>query len=137
MGCLDSKALTAETRSTLLSVLSSDPDNLGWSVRVVRYAHCDNSKLSTLIVLLQSASYFEWYVAPTTYQSKSAVRRGHHPPHPRSASTRDHIDGGTFRQANLSFSLISTPHRCTLTHLELPQPMKNISPPSSQVSTLQ
>ena len=32
----DSKALTAETRSTLLTTLSSDPENLAWSVRVLR-----------------------------------------------------------------------------------------------------
>lgn len=34
---LDSKVLNAATRSTLLDTLSSDPKNLGWSVRVVRY----------------------------------------------------------------------------------------------------
>jgi ribonuclease H2 subunit A len=33
----DSKTLTAASRSTLLDTLSSDPINLGWSVRVVRY----------------------------------------------------------------------------------------------------
>lgn len=33
---VDSKTLTATTRSTLLDILSSDPPNLGWSVRVVR-----------------------------------------------------------------------------------------------------
>ena len=33
---VDSKTLTSETRSTLLNTLSSDPENLAWSVRVVR-----------------------------------------------------------------------------------------------------
>ena len=32
---IDSKTLTAETRSSLLDKLSSDPPNLGWSVRVI------------------------------------------------------------------------------------------------------
>ena len=32
----DSKQLTAEIRSNLLETLSSVPDKLGWSVRVVR-----------------------------------------------------------------------------------------------------
>ncbi|TFK40353.1 ribonuclease H-like domain-containing protein [Crucibulum laeve] len=35
LGFADSKTLTADTRSTLLSTLSSDPANLGWSVRVI------------------------------------------------------------------------------------------------------
>ncbi|KAF9484369.1 ribonuclease HII [Pholiota conissans] len=35
LGFADSKTLTAATRSTLLDTLSSDPANLGWSVRVV------------------------------------------------------------------------------------------------------
>ncbi|KAJ7931521.1 ribonuclease H-like domain-containing protein [Mycena leptocephala] len=35
LGFADSKTLTAETRSTLLDTLRSDPDNLGWSVRVI------------------------------------------------------------------------------------------------------
>ncbi|KAF8808714.1 ribonuclease HII [Phlegmacium glaucopus] len=35
LGFADSKTLTAATRSTLLDILSSDPPNLGWSVRVV------------------------------------------------------------------------------------------------------
>ncbi|KAG8906799.1 hypothetical protein FRB99_006066 [Tulasnella sp. 403] len=35
MGFNDSKQLTAETRSSLLESLSSDPDNLGWAVRVL------------------------------------------------------------------------------------------------------
>ncbi|KAJ7475855.1 ribonuclease H2 subunit A [Mycena latifolia] len=35
LGFADSKTLTAETRSTLLNTLSSDPDNLAWSVRVI------------------------------------------------------------------------------------------------------
>lgn len=33
---LDSKTLTADTRSTLLNTLDSDPENLAWSVRVIR-----------------------------------------------------------------------------------------------------
>ncbi|KIK63087.1 hypothetical protein GYMLUDRAFT_41399 [Collybiopsis luxurians FD-317 M1] len=35
LGFADSKTLTPETRSSLLQTLSSDPDNLGWSVRVI------------------------------------------------------------------------------------------------------
>ncbi|KJA26280.1 hypothetical protein HYPSUDRAFT_181046 [Hypholoma sublateritium FD-334 SS-4] len=35
LGFADSKTLNAATRSALLDTLSSDPDNLGWSVRVV------------------------------------------------------------------------------------------------------
>ncbi|KAJ7756434.1 ribonuclease H2 subunit A [Mycena maculata] len=35
LGFADSKTLTATTRSTLLETLSSDPANLGWSVRVI------------------------------------------------------------------------------------------------------
>ncbi|KAJ7284999.1 ribonuclease H2 subunit A [Mycena rebaudengoi] len=35
LGFADSKTLTAATRSTLLETLSSDPANLGWSVRVI------------------------------------------------------------------------------------------------------
>ncbi|KAF7374932.1 Ribonuclease [Mycena sanguinolenta] len=35
LGFADSKTLTAETRSGLLDTLSSDPANLGWSVRVI------------------------------------------------------------------------------------------------------
>ncbi|KAJ7593126.1 ribonuclease H-like domain-containing protein [Mycena floridula] len=35
MGFNDSKALTADTRSSLLETLGSAPDKLGWSVRVV------------------------------------------------------------------------------------------------------
>ncbi|KAJ7650253.1 ribonuclease H2 subunit A [Roridomyces roridus] len=35
LGFADSKTLTAETRSSLLDTLSSDPANLGWSVRVI------------------------------------------------------------------------------------------------------
>ncbi|KAJ7158754.1 ribonuclease H-like domain-containing protein [Mycena filopes] len=35
LGFADSKKLTADTRSTLLDTLRSDPANLGWSVRVV------------------------------------------------------------------------------------------------------
>jgi len=37
MSNTDSKTLTHEIRSSLLGTLSSDPQNLGWSVRVVRY----------------------------------------------------------------------------------------------------
>ncbi len=33
----DSKTLTADTRASLLETLSSDPSNLAWSVRVIRY----------------------------------------------------------------------------------------------------
>ena len=36
LGLVDSKTLTAVTRSMLLDTLSSDPPNLGWSVRVLR-----------------------------------------------------------------------------------------------------
>ncbi|KAF7330531.1 Ribonuclease [Mycena venus] len=35
LGFADSKTLNAETRSELLDTLSSDPANLGWSVRVI------------------------------------------------------------------------------------------------------
>ncbi|KAF8910624.1 ribonuclease H-like domain-containing protein [Gymnopilus junonius] len=35
LGFADSKTLNADTRSGLLDILSSDPPNLGWSVRVV------------------------------------------------------------------------------------------------------
>ncbi|PPQ66554.1 hypothetical protein CVT24_007119 [Panaeolus cyanescens] len=35
LGFADSKTLNAETRSSLLDTLSSDPPNLGWSVRVL------------------------------------------------------------------------------------------------------
>lgn len=35
LGFADSKTLTAAIRSDLLGILQSDPDNLGWSVRVV------------------------------------------------------------------------------------------------------
>ncbi|KAJ7601758.1 ribonuclease H-like domain-containing protein [Mycena polygramma] len=35
LGFADSKTLTADTRSTLLDTLRSDPANLGWSVRVI------------------------------------------------------------------------------------------------------
>ncbi|EGN99265.1 hypothetical protein SERLA73DRAFT_160724 [Serpula lacrymans var. lacrymans S7.3] len=35
LGFADSKTLTAEKRSLLLSILGSDPKNLGWSVRVI------------------------------------------------------------------------------------------------------
>ncbi|PFH52972.1 hypothetical protein AMATHDRAFT_138731 [Amanita thiersii Skay4041] len=35
LGFADSKTLTPETRASLLETLSSDPDNLGWSVRVI------------------------------------------------------------------------------------------------------
>ncbi|KXN89098.1 Ribonuclease H2 subunit A [Leucoagaricus sp. SymC.cos] len=35
LGFADSKTLNAETRSSLLETLSSDPSNLGWSVRVI------------------------------------------------------------------------------------------------------
>ncbi|KAL0954551.1 hypothetical protein HGRIS_003517 [Hohenbuehelia grisea] len=35
LGFNDSKALSAETRQELLGSLSSDPENLGWSVRVI------------------------------------------------------------------------------------------------------
>ncbi|KAF9449539.1 ribonuclease H2 subunit A [Macrolepiota fuliginosa MF-IS2] len=35
LGFADSKTLTADTRSSLLETLSSDPPNLGWSVRVI------------------------------------------------------------------------------------------------------
>lgn len=35
LGFADSKTLTADTRSSLLDTLSSDPSNLGWSVRVI------------------------------------------------------------------------------------------------------
>ncbi|KAH8099935.1 ribonuclease H-like domain-containing protein [Cristinia sonorae] len=35
LGFADSKTLTPEVRSSLLKTLSSDPDNLGWSVRVL------------------------------------------------------------------------------------------------------
>ncbi|KAJ3562308.1 hypothetical protein NP233_g9658 [Leucocoprinus birnbaumii] len=35
LGFADSKTLNADTRSSLLETLSSDPSNLGWSVRVV------------------------------------------------------------------------------------------------------
>ncbi|KAG8982759.1 hypothetical protein FRB94_007970 [Tulasnella sp. JGI-2019a] len=35
MGFNDSKQLTAEIRSNLLQTLSSEPDNLGWAVRVI------------------------------------------------------------------------------------------------------
>ncbi|CAA7267019.1 unnamed protein product [Cyclocybe aegerita] len=35
LGFADSKTLNAETRSSLLDILSSDPPNLGWSVRVI------------------------------------------------------------------------------------------------------
>lgn len=38
LGFADSKTLTHETRAGLLSVLSSEPEKLGWSVRVLRYA---------------------------------------------------------------------------------------------------
>ena len=34
--CVDSKTLTAGSRSSLLDTLCSDPANLGWSVRVIR-----------------------------------------------------------------------------------------------------
>lgn len=35
LGFADSKTLTPEIRSNLLETLRSDPDNLGWSVRVI------------------------------------------------------------------------------------------------------
>ncbi|KAG8876272.1 Cullin-3 [Tulasnella sp. 332] len=35
MGFNDSKQLTAETRANLLRTLSSEPDNLGWAVRII------------------------------------------------------------------------------------------------------
>ncbi|KAJ7170690.1 ribonuclease H2 subunit A [Mycena crocata] len=35
LGFADSKTLTAATRSTLLDTLRSDPENLGWAVRVI------------------------------------------------------------------------------------------------------
>ncbi|KZT00799.1 ribonuclease H2 subunit A [Laetiporus sulphureus 93-53] len=35
LGFADSKILTADTRSSLLETLCSDPENLGWSVRVL------------------------------------------------------------------------------------------------------
>ncbi|KAF5359545.1 hypothetical protein D9756_003404 [Leucocoprinus leucothites] len=35
LGFADSKTLNADTRSSLLETLSSDPSNLGWSVRVI------------------------------------------------------------------------------------------------------
>ncbi|EAU85381.1 ribonuclease H2 subunit A [Coprinopsis cinerea okayama7 len=35
LGFADSKTLTADTRSSLISTLCSDPSNLGWSVRVI------------------------------------------------------------------------------------------------------
>ncbi|KAH7920659.1 ribonuclease HII [Leucogyrophana mollusca] len=35
LGFADSKTLTPEKRASLLEVLNSDPDNLGWSVRVI------------------------------------------------------------------------------------------------------
>ncbi|KDR76195.1 hypothetical protein GALMADRAFT_121076 [Galerina marginata CBS 339.88] len=35
LGFADSKTLNSDTRSSLLDILSSDPTNLGWSVRVV------------------------------------------------------------------------------------------------------
>lgn len=37
----DSKTLNSDTRSSLLNTLSSQPENLGWSVRVVRYFFSD------------------------------------------------------------------------------------------------
>lgn len=46
---LDSKTLTHETRVSLLKTLSSDPANLGWSVRVVR-------RDSTVLILKQKRS---------------------------------------------------------------------------------
>ncbi|KAG1750814.1 ribonuclease H-like domain-containing protein [Suillus lakei] len=39
LGFADSKTLTPERRTQLLGVLNSDPQNLGWSVRVIRYTY--------------------------------------------------------------------------------------------------
>ncbi|KIO34723.1 hypothetical protein M407DRAFT_64190, partial [Tulasnella calospora MUT 4182] len=46
MGFNDSKQLTAETRSSLLESLSSDPQNLGWAVRVLSPQDLSSSMLS-------------------------------------------------------------------------------------------
>ncbi|KAI0322601.1 ribonuclease H2 subunit A [Amylostereum chailletii] len=45
LGFADSKTLNAETRSSLLSILSGDPDNLGWSVRVMSPQDISNGML--------------------------------------------------------------------------------------------
>ena len=93
---IDSKALTAETRSSLLSVLSSDPNNLGWSVRVVRYYNARSifQFHVTEVSLLQPTSHFKWYAAPTANQSKSPIRGRDYSPHSRSSSARDYIGRG-------------------------------------------
>ncbi|KAF5341992.1 hypothetical protein D9611_001530 [Ephemerocybe angulata] len=45
MGFNDSKVLKADTRSSLLDVLSSDPTNLGWSVEVISPQAISNGML--------------------------------------------------------------------------------------------
>jgi hypothetical protein len=98
---IDSKALTADTRSSLLSVLSSDPDNLGWSVRVVRYYNaCRVFQFHvTEVLLLQPTGHFKRYAAPTANQSKSPIRGRDYSPYSRSPSARDYIDRGKLSQS--------------------------------------
>ncbi|KAG6873939.1 hypothetical protein C0995_008978 [Termitomyces sp. Mi166 len=45
LGFADSKTLTPEVRSSLLSTLGSDPENLGWSVRVISPQAISNGML--------------------------------------------------------------------------------------------
>ncbi|KAH8834756.1 ribonuclease H-like domain-containing protein [Flagelloscypha sp. PMI_526] len=51
MGFADSKTLTYEIRSNLLETLSSDPENLGWSIRSLSVNLNEQAKRATILLI--------------------------------------------------------------------------------------
>ena len=89
----DSKALTHDTRLSLMNSLSSDPKNLGWSVRVLWCVRVrkiqEQCQYLVLMSRTQSTVHFQWHAPPSTHQFKSTSTRGDRVAHPRSTRTRN------------------------------------------------
>lgn len=70
MLALDSKTLSHDSRASLLDILCSDPENLAWSVRVIRYV-----AFAILKYVLQEEPHETLYLSHAT-SSPQAISSG-------------------------------------------------------------